>query len=198
MTRVPSGPSGPTTSSPCSNCTRELHRVLPRPDGRASPPAMDFPPPTCDSPRRIPRVASPERGLIRAHSGALAGRYPARCWPVEQHGQTAVARLAGSHHDTSRPPRTSPPRTVTGAMWHHPVPSSGHAYDCPSDGTSLAPPECGSDHERMIRNDAGGAPSPTTGCGMYRHGFCPRLQHRAGRGTHGSQRSRRKSCRRHR
>ncbi|AKH97557.1 hypothetical protein HLASF_1068 [Halanaeroarchaeum sulfurireducens] len=126
---------------------------------------------------RVARTAFSERGLFCAHSGTLAGLYPARRWPMERHVRTQSVRPADSHRFNSRwPPVASPPQDVAGAAARHPAPSSGRAYGRPSEASVLAASECITSYTLMPPNNYAsvGKPAlPIPAVAQDRVGFLP-------------------------
>jgi len=58
----------------------------------------------------------------------------------------------------------------------HSAPSSGHAYGCPSESSSLADPECSVAYDTMIPNNyasVGKSALPTPPGAQYHVGFLP-------------------------
>lgn len=128
---------------------------------------------------RVIRTAFSERGLVCAHSGTLAGRYPARRWPMESHVRTRNVRPAGSHRVNSRwPPAVSPPRDVAGTAACHSAPSSGRACGHPSERSGLARLACAIRYTVMLPDDYAsvGKPAlPIPARAQYRLGFLPAI-----------------------
>ena len=160
--------------------TRRTVCKLPMTELMGFPPRWGFGPRFVRRHGRVARTAFCRWERNGSRRRTPAGLYPARRWPMERHVRTRSVRPAGSHHFNSRwSPTASPPRDVARAAARHPTPSSGRAYERPSQRASLARSECVLSYSLVPSNSSasvGNPALPIPAVAQYRVGFLPRLK----------------------